>query len=178
MVRKTATICSLIALLGFLSLWAMSYLSINYSSFVGPRVVGIEDGAAYFSLRAKKNISIVNAGISNSAGVWMTWNDSGAAGEHKSWRVNGLRSDPMQSRKTTWGMFFLRSGTKISGGVLALWIPTVALLCVSGWLLHPYYRLRKRLKHGLCPDCGYDLRASTEHCPECGLALEQTPQTS
>jgi hypothetical protein len=27
-----------------------------------------------------------------------------------------------------------------------------------------------RLNHGLCPECGYDLRASTGRCPECGTA--------
>ena len=123
MFRKTLTILSLIGLLLGVGLWGASYLSINYSSFNGQRVVGIEDGAAYFSLRAKKNITIVNAGISNSAGVWMLWKDSGAVGEHQSWRVNGLRYDRMQSRKTTWWVFVLRSGPNTVGGWVALWIP-------------------------------------------------------
>ncbi|HET6248801.1 MAG TPA: ATP-dependent Clp protease adaptor ClpS [Tepidisphaeraceae bacterium] len=30
---------------------------------------------------------------------------------------------------------------------------------------------RKRLSEGLCVACGYDLRHSREHCPECGLAV-------
>jgi hypothetical protein len=28
---------------------------------------------------------------------------------------------------------------------------------------------RRRLSLGLCPNCGYDLRASTGRCPECGI---------
>ena len=33
-------------------------------------------------------------------------------------------------------------------------------------------RLRRvsRIARGLCPDCGYDLRASTGCCPECGMS--------
>ena len=53
-------------------------------------------------------------------------------------------------------------------------VPYWFVVVVSGVLpavwLRRGGRRRHRVRHGLCVNCGYDLRASGERCPECGRA--------
>ena len=55
---------------------------------------------------------------------------------------------------------------------LPLWIPTLLFAAYPAYRLLPFHRRRKRKKLGLCVKCGFDLRASKDRCPECGLPLE------
>ena len=53
----------------------------------------------------------------------------------------------------------------------AVAVPAVALLPALAGLRSRREALgRRRTRSGLCPACGYDLRASPGRCPECGYA--------
>jgi hypothetical protein len=63
----------------------------------------------------------------------------------------------------------------------ALFIPHWALavlfglLCAAG--LIPILRRWHRRRHGLCLNCGYDLRGTPDRCPECGATNTTVPAT-
>src|SRR5690349_8200279 len=46
----------------------------------------------------------------------------------------------------------------------------IAISCVTAgmWRIRRAHVRARRALHGLCMDCGYDLRESGERCPECG----------
>jgi hypothetical protein len=81
------------------------------------------------------------------------------------------------------GFFFvptyLQPGVFVPGGgdcwFTFIGVPFYFLLFLTS--LMPAFRMRywfthhRRMRDGLCPSCGYDLRASKDRCPECGTAI-------
>jgi hypothetical protein len=59
---------------------------------------------------------------------------------------------------------------------LSVVLPAWFLVCLLGilpayvWTSH-FLTTRKRRRMGLCPKCGYDLRATPDRCPECGTVI-------
>ena len=56
---------------------------------------------------------------------------------------------------------------------IPLWMPFVlfAIYPIITFIRGPLRRWRRR-RRGLCVECGYDLRGSTQRCPECGTEIE------
>lgn len=65
--------------------------------------------------------------------------------------------------------------------VLPIWMLTALLLIVPLLRTIPIWRSarrRRRMKRGLCANCGYDIRASHDRCPECGqVTTRSKPST-
>jgi hypothetical protein len=62
------------------------------------------------------------------------------------------------------------AGYRSETWVLAVrhWLPTALLLVMPAVRLNRFRKARRATRLGLCPACGYDLRATPDRCPECG----------
>jgi hypothetical protein len=51
---------------------------------------------------------------------------------------------------------------------LPYWLPVAVFALLPGARVAARWRRTRRRTQGLCPACGYDLRATPDRCPECG----------
>jgi hypothetical protein len=64
--------------------------------------------------------------------------------------------------------------------VLSYWLAAAALAALPSLQVSRLVRsvrLRRRTRAGLCPACGYDLRATPDRCPECGAVPDPAGST-
>jgi hypothetical protein len=128
--------------------------------------------------------------ISNRYGCALSFGWGGSLERPRPFSWTSGPSQPIRSRADTDDRddpyFFLIGGVsfhplgRIKGGrglTVVLLYPAVAaaaaILPVLWYTRHR--RERKRRTVGLCPSCGYDLRATPGRCPECGFFPDAPP---
>lgn len=84
---------------------------------------------------------------------------------------------PQWGWRGTWMGFYYHNSTFVGGRKRSTEFPLYAPLLIFAaapalWLRNAL-TLRRRRRLGLCPQCGYDLRAGPSRCPECGWAAAQ-----
>ena len=162
MKRRLFTILSALSLLLCVVvcvLWVRSYL----------------DGEAVIIRQGHEELVLRN-GIGNVTVRWATT----AEEQEAEWRVVSLVPANMDrwalyfwNFKAWWGLDALTSDRRSDmnrGLIVPHWFLAALLLVLPTTWGCLFRRRRRRLHAGLCPSCGYDLRATPDRCPECGTA--------
>jgi hypothetical protein len=101
--------------------------------------------------------------------------DLGANGRH--WVHTSTPADRLDSLAPQWGVikppdgwagFYYWKGSYFEAVVLPDWALIAATALMPAACVVRFSRRLRRTARGLCPACGYDLRATPERCPECG----------
>jgi hypothetical protein len=106
--------------------------------------------------------------------------EHGPAGANDPSRFLGSRDSRRLLGVAYFDLTYTRANSPFAGvRERALLIPYWLLLAAFGplplvRLLSLSRRRRAACAAGLCPNCGYDLRASPDRCPECGTSPEAT----
>ncbi len=158
MLRKTMTILSLIGLLLSVAAWELNTrYSFGGSVSMDQVWLSLGAGAVFKSTISMSYIQIPEGRkVPNLSTQWI-------------WK----KIPVPQTRQAKRWISIQRTGAgKIV--IIPVWMPILLFGSIITYCCLPFHRRRKRKKLGLCVNCGYDLRASKERCPECGTAVETT----
>lgn len=140
------TILSLLLFLATAGVWVRSYWRAD--------VVVIRHGRETSGLLVSRGWYRTQDGFFPRLSAW---------NQAKGWHYESLPTDAVESPSFGESPFWNPTGLHLSIVALAfLTLPVLALL----------WRPGLRPEGGYCQRCGYDLRASPQRCPECGMVIE------
>jgi len=60
---------------------------------------------------------------------------------------------------------------QVGGIIIPHYDVAMVVATVPLWRARAWWRRRRASRVGMCPTCGYDLRATPDRCPECGTVV-------
>lgn len=161
------TVCTLLLCLAFVVLWVRSYWVTDI----------IEHTTPYTERSGYWGIAVQSDRGSVFTGDFSTHRPIGLGEQGFTYgRYNAVyRTRDSTSTVTQMGFGYryryISHDDYLRAFVMPHWIFVLLTAILPTRWLSLYRRNRLRKLKGLCPKCGYDLRASKERCPECGTPV-------
>ena len=100
------------------------------------------------------------------------------AAEERAWVRLQVADAPTKGEGRLGFQWFAGDGQNSRFFAVPYWALFLLTAALPALYLVLWRRGRRRSRTGLCPTCGYDLRATPERCPECGTEVPITAATS
>jgi hypothetical protein len=151
------TALSLLVCLAAIGFWVRSYFAFDQVYRVG------SDWSLQIAI-SRGEFLLSTPTLANKLGQWIWEIDDPIDLVKEARMVTGPSHRPIA------GFFFLSDAASQLNLMLLLPIPFIAaIFAILPFIVLITHIRRQRFQCGLCPKCGYDLRASPDRCPECGL---------
>ena len=178
MIRKMLTIISLLGLALSLALWGASYFNVVRATHRNNSPIVIS-GVMNENWQGG-SLALIGGALKYGMGGFGYWPlRDGRVFQASPWWFGEQDIEAQPPRWISRGPTGLGTHWRfvyISGRVLVLplGLPTVLFGILPTIALVRLRHHRRRRKLGLCMKCGYDLRGSTNRCPECNTPIEGT----
>ena len=158
---NSLTILSLLCSFATAALWARSYWECD--------MLRHHTNEAYRESRSQSNRGELTAFVyRHSAGYTVHW----GVANLKLYAAGFPQDSSISIPGFGYGNFVFPGRPEYVRGVwFPHWFAVLLLAILPAVRLRAHLRNRKRNRAGLCPKCGYDLRATPDRCPECGTEV-------